>query len=382
MNKTHDNKGDMNMRIFRNFSSLLIITIFIFLAVPLAAFAYDINEKFTIDGAMTGVYQYADTDISGIGSADRGAAVIDLGVNFHPTDSDEFQVTLSYAAGNGLNYLDMFSLAPYADDLEDDLKNINGRDRDYLLEAWYKHVFTLSEGITLGMTGGIIDSTGYLDDNEYANDETGQFMNDIFVNNTLANLPSYDIGGVMEMTASALCIRGVAMSSKNDLENNYNYYAVQVGYQLETGLGSGNYRIYGYMTNDRFENWDGENDENLEGFGISADQELGEILGAFARISWQDDKAVIDHETLYSGGLNIKGTLWGRGDDEIGIAYAYLDGAEDSDIKHTQAAETYLKLVLSDYNDITFDVQYLRDNLQHDDDSEGFIYGVRVNAYF
>jgi porin len=136
------------------------------------------------------------------------------------------------------------------------------------------------------------------------------------------------------------------------------------------------------MTNDRFESWDGGDDENLEGFGISADQELGEILGAFARVSWQDDKAVIDHETLYSGGLNINGTIWGRGDDEIGIAYAYLDGAEDSDIKHTQAAETYLKLALSDYNDITFDVQYLSDNVQHDEDSEGFIYGVRLNAYF
>lgn len=370
------------MRTFRTFSILQIIAVFIILAAPLAAFAYDINEKFAIEGTLTGVYQYADTDISGIGSADRGVAVFDLGVNFHPTDTDEFQVTLSYAAGNALNYLDMFSLAPYADDLEDDLKDINGRNRDYLLEAWYKHIFTLSEKTTLGVTGGIIDATGYLDDNEYANDETGQFMNDIFVNNTLANLPSYDIGGVVEVTASTLTVRGVAMSSKNELENNYNYYALQVGYQLDTGVGSGNYRIYGYTTNDRFESSDGGDDENLEGFGISADQELGEVLGAFARVGWQDDKAAIDHESLYSGGFNINGNIWGREADEIGIAYAYLDGAGDSDIKHTHAAETYLKLALSDYNDITFDVQYIKDSLQHDDDSEGFIYGVRVNAYF
>ena len=89
-------------------------------------------------------------------------------------------MTLSAAAGNGLNGVNPFSLAPYADDLEDDLKDINGRNRDYLLEAWYKRTFMFSDDMKLAVTGGIIDSTGYIDDNAFANDETGQFMNDIF----------------------------------------------------------------------------------------------------------------------------------------------------------------------------------------------------------
>ena len=374
------------MRTFRTFLILQIIAVFIILSAPLVAFAHDINEKLAIEGVLTGVYQYADTDISGIGSADRGAAVFDLGVNFHPTDSDEFQVTLSYAAGNALNYLDMFSLAPYADDLEDDLKDINGRNRDYLLEAWYKHVFTLSEETTLGVTGGIIDSTAYIDDNAFANDETGQFMNEVFVNHKNVNLPSYDLGGVVEFDVSNISIRALAMNTKYERENgafqNYNYFAAQIGYLLATALGEGNYRLYGFMTNDRFESFDGGDDEHLQGFGISADQELGEILGAFARFGWQDDESVIDHDSIYSGGFNINGNIWGRETDEIGIGYAYMDGADESDIKHTHAAETYLKLALSDYNDITFDVQYIKDSVQHGDDSEGFIYGVRVNAYF
>ena len=374
------------MRTLQTMLIFQIIAGVIILSVPLSAFAYDVSEKLSVEGFLTGVYQYADTDISGIGSADRGAAVFDLGVNFHPTDSDEFQVTLSYAAGNALNYLDMFSLAPYADDLEDDLKDINGRNRDYLLEAWYKHVFTFSERTTLGVTGGIIDSTAYIDDNAFANDETAQFMNEVFVNHTNVNLPSYDVGGVVEFDVSNISIRALAMNTKYECESgdfrNYNYFAAQLGYLLETSLGEGNYRLYGFTTNDRFESCDGGDDENLQGFGISADQELGEILGAFARVGWQDDKAVISHETLYSGGLNINGSIWGREADEIGIAYAYLDGADDSDIKNTHATETYLKLALSDYNDITFDVQYIKDSMQHDDDSEGFIYGMRLNAYF
>jgi hypothetical protein len=36
-------------------------------------------------------------------------------------------------------------------------------NRDYLLQAWYKHTFTFGENHTLGLVGGIIDATDYLD---------------------------------------------------------------------------------------------------------------------------------------------------------------------------------------------------------------------------
>jgi porin len=375
------------MKTFWNLPGMTIIVALCILAAPVAAFAYDINEKFTIDGNLTGVYQYADTDISGIGGADRGAAVFDLGMNFHPTGSDEFQLTLGFGAGNGLNYLDMFSIVPYADDLEDDLKDINGRNRDYLLEAWYRHLFSLSESAALSVTGGIIDSTAYIDDNAFANDETGQFMNEVFVNHKNVNLPSYDLGGVVEFEMSNVTVRVLAMNTKYEREDgdfeNYNYFAAQVGYRLETSLGVGNYRLYGYTTNDRFDSCRTQGDEeSLQGFGISADQELGEVIGVFTRVGWQNDDAVIDHDNMYSGGLNVNGILWGRDADEIGIGYGYLNGADESGISYSHAVETYLKMTLSDYNDITFDVQYIKDVVRHDDNMAGFIYGVRMNAYF
>src|SRR4030043_2433333 len=178
-------------KMFFKFKKNFILTIVPFLFVvlsPFLAFAYDVNDKLRIEGTLTGVSQYGDFDVDGIDNADRGAAVLDLGMNFHPSDSDEFQITLSYADGNGLNPIFPFSLVPFADDLEDDLKDINGRNRDYLLEAWYKHTFVLSENVSLGITGGIIDSTGYIDDNNVANDECGQFMNEVFVNHRNVNL--------------------------------------------------------------------------------------------------------------------------------------------------------------------------------------------------
>ncbi|OGW36585.1 MAG: hypothetical protein A2Y97_03505 [Nitrospirae bacterium RBG_13_39_12] len=353
---------------------------------PFLAFAYDVNDKLRIEGTLTGVSQYGDFDVDGIDNADRGAAVLDLGMNFHPSDSDEFQITLSYADGNGLNPIFPFSLVPFADDLEDDLKDINGRNRDYLLEAWYKHTFVLSENVSLGITGGIIDSTGYIDDNNVANDECGQFMNEVFVNHRNVNLPSYDLGGVVELDISGFSVRGLVMNTKyesdEDTFKNYNYYALQIGYALDTALGKGNYRIYGFTTGKRFLDWDETGAERLQGIGISADQQLSSIIGVFARLGWQDNAAVIDHEAAYSGGVNINGKLWGRENDEIGIGYAYLTGADKAEIDKTNALEAYAKLQITPFSDITFDVQYIRDDMNHDDNRDGVIYGIRAKAYF
>src|SRR4030067_2469197 len=203
---------------FRKISTLRLLILFTVLVAPFSARAYDLNEKLSIEGTLTGVYQYTDLDIKGRDNAGRGAAVLDLGINFHPTDKNEFQVTLSFAAGNGLNYLNLFSLAPFSDNLEDDLKDINGRHRDYLLEAWYKHTFTLSEDVSLGITGSIIDATAYIDDNNFANDEISQFMNEIFVNKKNVNLPSYDLGGVIELNVSNFSIRALMMNTKFEAE--------------------------------------------------------------------------------------------------------------------------------------------------------------------
>ncbi len=364
---------------FVNKKILVFLLVF---TTPALVSAYDINEKLSVEGTLTGVYQYADFDIEGMDDADRGAAVFDFGVNLHPSDSDEFQITVGFASGNALNSVAPFSLVPYADDLEDDLKDINGRNRDYLLEAWYKHTFTISENVSLGITGGIINAGGYIDDNNFANDEIAQFMNDIFVNSTLANLPSYDLGGVVELDVSNFSIRGIAMNTKNEDDKNFNYYALQFGSTFSTSLGEGNYRIYSFTTSDKFQNRGGTGGKRLQGFGISADQQLNEIFGVFARIGWQYDDAVIDHDTLYSGGINVNGKRWDRENDEVGVGYAYLDGVDKGDIENTDALEAYVKFQVSGFSDVTLDIQYLNDNMKQGEDQDGVVYGVRLNAYF
>lgn len=360
------------------------------------SFGYDISDKLSVEASITGVYQHLKLDadetyfqsLNTDDSVGRGSASVDLGLNFHPTDQDEFQLTLSFAGGNGLKYKDFFSLVPNADDLESDVKNINLRDRDYLLEAWYKHTFKLTGDLTLSATVGIIDSTVYLDENEYANDETTQFMNEVFVNNPLLNLPSYDVGGALELKWKDISLKGLYMASKTedwsspDSKRGYGYYGVQLGYRFQNPLGEGNLRLIGFYTTKDFVNWDGDKGEPLRGYGISFDHSIGEHFGFFLRSGWQDDKAVVLHKKLFSGGINISGKAWGREKDNIGLGYAFLDGVSRAGLDSTNALEGYVKFRITDFSFLTFDVQYLKDKYQDSSKVDGTIYGVRFTLQF
>jgi porin len=74
--------------------------------------------------------------------------------------------------------------------------------------------------------------------------------------------------------------------------------------------------------------------EALLSYGLSIDQALGEVLGAFLRLSWQREAAAVDYRALYSGGIQAFGSAWGREADTVGLAYAYLDGG-NLDVRHT-----------------------------------------------
>ena len=71
--------------------------------------------------------------------------------------------------------------------IEDELKVFSNVNRDAddsdnsvsVTEVWYEHY---PENMPLTITAGKIDATGFIDTNEYANDECGQFLGRIFRN--------------------------------------------------------------------------------------------------------------------------------------------------------------------------------------------------------
>jgi porin len=345
-----------------------------------------LGKTVSIGGVLSGAYQYQDiTD----GAPDfddkgRGALSFQPEISITPTDRDEIFAKLGFAAGNGLNDETPLALNPWAAALEDEVKDINGRNRDYLLTAWYKHTFQFADNHSLGITGGLIDATDYLDENAFSNDEYTQFMNEALVNGPNAFLPSYDIGGAVEWKYQNLSVKGVYMNvGENDDGNNFNFFGGQLAYRLSTPLGEGNYRIIANYCSKNFLNPSGTSKESRRCVLFSFDQELGEILGAWTRFGFQDDKASVAFRKLISGGINISGKLWGRENDNMGIGYGYLDGG-NLEIDHTTVAEAYARFVLNDYFALTLDVQYEKDKYASSagEGPEGFTYGARGTIEF
>lgn len=349
---------------------------------------YQINNKFSIGGVLAGVYQYerVDDDIPAFSNTGRGGASFQPEIGFTPTDEDRIFVKLGFAAGNGLKQVGpekpSFALSPWAADLEDDVKNINGRNRDYLLTLWYRHTFRFGQDHSLRITGGIIDATEYVDENAYANDEFTQFMNGALANAPNGFAPSYDMGGAVEWAIGSFTAKGVAMGiGENDDGNSYNYYAMQFGFHPKTVLGKGNYRVVLGTTTKAFLDLSREQKEAHKSILLSFDQELGEVLGAWLRIGWGDDGPALVWKTLYSGGINIKGGWWNREKDNIGIGYAHL-GRGNQDIDSSHVFETYYRFVFNEILAATADVQYMKDEYHEDEDRKGWVLGIRLTVEF
>ncbi len=350
------------------------------------AFGYDVTDQFSVGGVLAGNWQFLqgdeDADGEDVDDGPKASVAFQPEMSFRPYDNGELFTKFGFSANNGLNVKSPFQLATWAADLEDDVEDINGRSRDYLLTAWASHTFEFSETHNLGFSGGIIDATDYVDENAFANDEYGQFQNEVFVNAVVGNFVSYDIGGVVDWAWGNFSARGLIMDvGENDDGNNFQYYAAQLAYRLETGLGEGNYRVTGTMTSDDFLDEDGD-DEELMTIGLSADQQLGDIFGVFLRAYYQDDDTEITYETEFSGGVNISGSLWNREQDNIGIGFAYLDDGE-TEVDNTIVFEGYVRFGLNDFFAVTADVQYMED--EYDDpleDVDGWVGSIRVTAEF
>ncbi len=377
------------MRVMKKFGLGCLMAILGIFLMASNGLCYEINDKFSIGGIIAGVGQYQSiSDAPGFENEGRGALVFQPEISFTPTDSDEIFAKFGFGAGNGLmeEGESPFMIAPWAADVQDDYKDINGRNRDYLLTAWYKHTFSFSEDHTLGITGGIIDATDYMDENAFANDEYTQFMNGALVNGPNAFLPSYDIGAAIEWGLGGLSVKGVAMAmgtngEEGEFDEPYNFYGMQFAYTVDFGLGEGNYRLIVDTTSSDFSNVAGTKKERLSCALISFDQQLGEILGGWIRFGWQDDEAAVYCKSIYSGGLNISGNLWGRECDNIGIGYAHLIGG-NLDVDHTDVFEVYGRFALNDIFAVTGDVQYMKDSMKEGDSPKGWIFGLRMTAEF
>lgn len=361
--------------------STFAVLLFISSTASFASGEGEVAPPTTIGGFVAGGYQMEFLE-DAEDHVDGGTVPFQFTIDHAASARDQFHALVGFASGKGLNAVTSFYLDPWAAYSEDDVKDINGRNRDYLLTAWYRRSFPVGDEGELALTGGIIDGTDYLDENAFANDEYTEFMNAALVNGPNFNAPSYDIGAALEFDSGPWSVRGAFMEvGENGEGRPYRYAGIQGGVRLEGGLGTGNVRLGYHDTNDAFSPVGGGDLVSKRGFHVSIDQELGPILGAWLRLGTQEDAAVIDHGSIYSGGLNFRGAGWGRPDDNVGAGYAKLDNGNFM-YASSEVFEVYYRLGLSRQLACTFDAQYMRDRYTDDTEVKGWVLGIRLVAGF
>ena len=347
-----------------------------------------------INAALTSVYQYGyydktiDDNDDEINDKGRGSFALDVQGEIRPSRKDSFYALASIARGNGLKNTGGVSIVPNADDLEDDVENINGRNRDYLLEAWYRRQLLDRRAISVAVTGGLIDVTRYLDDNRVANDEITQFMNEAFV--TRFFLPSYDAGIAVQTTGEKWHIDMAWLHTQTDSNKNggvdYDFFGVDFGYIVDLPIGEGHYHFLAQTTSSDFNDRKKAGDQaSVNGLSLSMDQTVGDGIAVFLRAGGANNNAAeLVHDTLYSAGFQIAGRRISVPKLVVGVAYAYLNGAgnQPGDIRDTRVFETYARYPLTQYGDISADVQWISDEVRDAQNPHLWVIGTRLNLYF
>jgi porin len=377
-------------------SSVAVIFIAVYAGSLTAA---EITDRLSIGGVAAGAYQYLDSrgDANSV-QIGGGALIVQPELDFRPTGRDQFFLKLGFAAGNGINddYSEIYPSTPWAVDHEDDLKDINGSGRDYLLTAWYRRSFG-TETNRGAITVGIIDATDTLDHNRYANDEYAQFMNAAFVNAANTFFPSYDLGAILEWDIGELSLDAVYMSldQTGDLglleegaplpptldgePTPWRYYGFELRYRIRTGAGEGNYALIYSTSSADWINVDLDGKVRRETFLVSIDQDFGPEVGIFFRFGEQDDAALqATYKDLFTMGVDLHGFAWGN----IGIGLGQGEGTDQAGFETFRLAETYARWNFSEAAFLTADLQYQSADNRSGEDPSGFVAGLRLTSEF
>jgi len=358
----------------------------ILFSIQLPPLAQGEPERWSFNAGATGVLQqgfYDDAVNDGggsVGDTGRGSLALDLDATFNTSSRTRIFAAASIAKGDGLNGAGGVSLRTNADDLEDDVKNINGRSRNYLLEANFAGRKDLTDSVSVEITGGLIDATRYVDTNRLANDENSQFMNEAFVNRLF--LPSYDPGIAVSMKGGRWTLDGVWMSTRTSQSNgsyqNFDFFTVEAGTGYRIAGTRGTLRISLVTTSDSF----GDDHAAVDGGSISVDHELTRDLGLFARmVILSDEPAVLVHKSLFSGGVALAGDLFGLPGWTTGLAYAYLEGVGDEPgaVQDSNVWEAYARWDAAERFALSADLQRVGDRLRGDENPRLWAIGLRFH---
>ncbi len=289
-------------------------------------------------------------------------------------------------------------------DINDYLDAIAGVNRDadasenvvQVTEAWFEHKFTDN----FAMSVGILDPTTALDDNAYANDETSQFLGSMFRN--AANIGfsdnAFGVKATYETDVADFAIQYVDASEYKEITRN-GFASAQVNFKPNfIDDMEGNYRVYGWTnTNDYTKIKDAETTDAKDyGFGISLDQQLSDIFGAFARYGWSRGDVGVDNDgalettgIAHTWSVGLQATVNGIGEEDVvAIAYGQIIPSDDykdninKDAKSENHLEVYYSWNVNDYLAISPNFQMVENPFYNENDDTAYVGSIRMQISF
>lgn len=302
----------------------------------------------------------------------------------------EFYVHLRMGQGGGASGLRPTFTGAF-DSLSFQQQDVRSSNTNAIVaQAWYQLTAPLDAGEesarTLQFTVGKMDPFVFFDQNALADDESSKFLNNVFVHNPMldsggavgaddygfspgARLAYTDEGGDLPWQASV-----GAFGAGDGASFDHSFTKPFVIGQLETTLKfsglTGNYRAYAWH-NGQYEGY-ADGTGHTAGWGLSADQQVSESLALFARYGHgMNGRTAFDRAVTV--GAELTGDAWGRGADEVGLAYAWLRSSHGfraaapglADYGYAAAgaehvAELYYRYRVNDRIALTPDLQHVR----------------------
>ena len=250
-------------------------------------------------------------------------------------------------------------------------------------EAWFEKTFLVGR---LRMAAGKVDLTNYFDRNRAANDETSQFVTGTLVNNPLLGNPANGPGAIAHYDSRrnfsvGIGAAGADSSGVNVTEEPYCIAEADFRFRFLRGQ-LGNLRFWG-SRNGRVS---GERRDDYA-LGVSADQELGSRVVAFARLGRSFKKAAVRDPHAWSAGVLLHDFIPERRRDKVGAGYSrYLTlPGENLSGETDSVGELFYSIFVTDHLAVAPLAQYVFHSAgtsSSSAQSNVFILGLRTQIYF
>jgi high affinity Mn2+ porin len=389
----------------------------------------DVLDDISVGGGITLVYQGTSGNDDNLNARDdTNDAMYSADVEVSAPISEHGEAYMLMEAGDGSAVTDEIQNFYGTNDAVVD--NENSLD---VTEAWYEHKWLDDRLI---FTAGKIDLTNYFDENAVANDEHTQFLSTGLVNNIAVQFTDNTGGARMKYIINDLIDVGIGYNYGDDdwedvFEDPFLIGEIALRPKFGEGERLGNYRFYYWTNRTEHTNWDrlargiksgrftaddipdfppdAPTEDSLigYGYGLSFDQQVSDTVTLFTRFGYQKQEA-FPFDLAWSLGFDVKGSLWGRENDVLGVAYAMAYTSNDyedtlkaygqnigivnprnnvTDFRTLEDGdetffEAYYSFAINDSLAISPDVQLVTNSWGLDKNDSALILGLRAQVWF